>query len=102
MSFTILAKPFVVSTTANSCLSLTLPLHPCPVLSNYSADSNQRVLSKCGDEFGLPSCHAAAEIDGRVVANALMTVDAHTLGASSWVVAGCRRAARAAQHRHAA
>jgi len=73
-----------------------------PVLSNYSADSDQRVLASCGDQFGKPGCHAAAEIDGAVVANALMTVDAHTLGASYWVVAGCRRAARAAQHRHAA
>ncbi|RKY16788.1 MAG: hypothetical protein DRQ55_17265 [Planctomycetota bacterium] len=54
------------------------------VLSKYSADSDQRVLASCGDEFGMPGCHAAAEIDGRVVANALMTVDAHTLGASFW------------------
>jgi len=58
-------------------------------------------LAKCGDEFGMPGCHAAAEIDGRVVANDLMIVDAHTLGASFW--GRCRLSSgRAAQHRHAA
>ncbi|RKZ14151.1 hypothetical protein DRQ53_12220 [bacterium] len=51
---------------------------PDRVLSKYSADSDQRVLASCGDEFGMPGCHAAAEIDGRVVANDLRTMDAHT------------------------
>ncbi|RKZ15877.1 hypothetical protein DRQ53_07820 [bacterium] len=32
----------------------------------------------------MPGCHAAAEIDGRVVANDLMTVDAYIPGASFW------------------
>jgi len=53
------------------------------VLSNDSADNDQRVLASCSDEFGMPGCHATAETDGTVVANDLRTVDAHPLGGST-------------------
>lgn len=39
-----------------------------------------------GDDFGVPSGHAAAETDGRVVANDLMTLDAHMRTMSALMV----------------